>query len=129
MKMIPAIQWRYHYLQNCKEVTVIDEIDLTPDHMNRWQIRGYFMVDTKAMPEYKVFGEQVSVPCCWITQKGCLNSPVPSVDDNFACKFSHVYDINIGFGESYFYGKTPNELMMKIQEAFAKTYKIFMNLK
>lgn len=123
----PVIIWHYHYLQSCKEVAVTDTIDLTPDTMNRWQIRGYLRVKTKALPEYKTFGKSIAVPVAWINQKGCRGASVPSLIDNFACKFPYIYDANSGYGESFLFGATPNELMIKVQAAFEKTHRCFLN--
>jgi hypothetical protein len=123
----PIIIWRYHYLQACKEVTVNDKIDLTPDEVGRWQIRGFLRVKTKAMPEYKWAGKSVLVPFAWINQKGCTGASVPSTVDKFCCHFPYIYDANLGYGSCNIFGNTPNEVMAKVQKEFEKTHRCFLN--
>jgi len=123
----PVIIWRYHYLQACKEVTINDEIDLTPDNIGRWQIRGYLRVKTKVMPEYKNFGKSILVPFAYINQKGCASASVPSTVDKFCCNFPYIYDANLGYGNCNIFGNTPNEVMIKVQQAFEKTHRCFLN--
>ena len=62
-----------------------------------------------------------------IHQKGCAGAVVPSSVDNFACKMPHINDANIGFGEGYIYGSTPNIVMERVQECFERTYNCFIN--
>jgi hypothetical protein len=122
---LPTIIWRYHYLQACKEVTINDEIDLTPDNNGRWQIRGFINVNTKAMPEYKWAGKKIHVPVAYINQKGCAGASVPSLVNNFCCNFTYIYDANTGYSDFNIFGDTPNEVMEKVQKAFEKTFIIF----
>lgn len=125
--MYPKLSWKYRYLEECREVSQEDIINTTPDEHNRWMIIGYISMKTKAMPEYKTFGKKINIPIVVIQQKGCAGSVVPSTIDNFCAHFSNIKDANIGLSESYFYGKTPNEVMVKVQEAFERTYNCFIN--
>lgn len=123
----PKIIWRYHYLQECREVTINEEIDTTPDKQGRWQIRGFIRIRTTALPAYKWIGKSVEVPVACINQKGCGGAVVPSVVNDFCCKFPYIYDANLGYGEAFLYGDTPNEVMVKVQEEFEKTHRCFLN--
>lgn len=123
----PKIIWRYHYVQACKQVTIADAINTTPDDSGRWQIRGFIKVNTAVLPEYKWAGKYVSIPIAWIMQKDCKNQS--DLLCRFKCEFTSIYDANLGYGRTYFYGSTPNEVMIKIQEAFNKTYNCFLNSK
>jgi hypothetical protein len=123
----PKLIWRYRYLEKCNMVTPDDIINLTPDDHNRWMIIGYVMVKTKAIPDYKNFGKQIPISMVSIHQKGCAGGTVPSLIDDFCAHFPNIKDANIGFSDSYFYGKSPNEVMLKVQEAFELTYKCFLN--
>jgi hypothetical protein len=123
----PKIIWRYHYLEKCNIVTPDDIINIKPDEHNRWVIKGYVKMKTKAMPDYEMFGKKILIPMVVIQQKGCAGSTVPSIVDNFCAHFPYIRDANIGFNESYIYGKTPNEVMIKVQESFECTYNCFLN--
>lgn len=123
----PKIIWKYRYLEECREVTSEDIINITPDEHNRWMIIGYATMKTKALPEYKTFGKKIHIPIVTIQQKGCSGAVVPSIVDNFCSHFPNIKDANIGFSDSYFYGKTPNEVMIVVQEAFERTYNCFLN--
>jgi hypothetical protein len=126
MTQPPKLIWKYRYINGGNIVTPYEFINRIPDKHNRWMIVGYATMKTKAMPYYKIFGKAIHIPMVTIQQKGCIVTISSSID-NFCGHFSNIKDANIGYSDSYFYGETPNEVMLKIQEAFEQTYKCFLN--
>ena len=127
----PIIHWRYRCIEGGREVGVDEEINLSPDHLSRWQIEGCVNVQASALPlDYRPLGDHVMVPIAWVNQRGCKLGDVPSIDpdDRFASRFACFSNgLALGFGETYLYGRTPNEVMRKIQAALEKNVFVFAN--
>ena len=117
----PTIFWRYQYVNDCDNVLPTDNINVTPDYINRWQIIGYIKVK---VGDFDI--EQLS-PIAYIKKKGCQGSEVPSLIHDYCCSFPSFYDLNSGFGVVNYFGLTPNEVMLKVELAFNKTFKIWDN--
>ena len=112
----PIIRWNYQYIESGREIIFSEEaINIIPDEHDRWAIQGSLVVKTSAMPEYKWAGETVSVPICWIgyirDNETGGKMEIKVTGDKFRCAFPNIRDANIGYGESYLYGKTPREVM------------------
>jgi hypothetical protein len=114
------IHWSYQYIEGGKLIFDNDEINIKPDKHGRWAIRGFVYIKTNAMPGYVFAGEKVAVPIAWVENSDDYNK--------FISNFAHIKDANIGYGQSYFYGETPREVMNKIEESFEYTINCFKNI-
>lgn len=129
MQKTQLITWHYKYVNGGDRINDGDEISLTPDDMNRWQILGTVSASTSVMDNYKWAGRRVDVPLCVINQRGTRGTSIPSLENNFYCQLPYVYDANIGYGSYNIFGNTPREVMNQVEEHFEKTVNIFKSLK
>lgn len=113
------IKWFYHYIGGCSEVTSDEVINIIPDNIGRWQLRGKIEVKTKLLGNYESFGKTILVPIATI-----------QFDKNvgYHCSFQTILDANLGYIKKLIRSDSPNKTMKLVEEEFNKLINIIKSL-
>lgn len=125
----PKLVWTYNYVGHGKAIQIDEEIITTPDKFGRWSITGSLIVKSELLPNYNWVNGFLEIPFCHIQQVGTRGSLIENNEHlpPFGCRFLKIYDANIGLGEFSFRGKTPNEVMVLVQESLDKFVEVILS--